>query len=106
MSRSFTCVNFRRIKSKAQEVSTENPLRGASMTNNDKGNRRLDGKKGPRKIQINDQTHTCPFHFTIKWDHLGFFVELQRKSGNHEHEHHAKPFNVSLPMPTRLLTEK
>ena len=58
MSRSFTCVNFRRIKSKAQEVSMENPLRGASMTSNDKGNRRLDGKKGPRKIQNNDQHYS------------------------------------------------
>ena len=105
-SRIFRCINHRNFKSNAQEVTTENPLRGASMTNNEKGNRRFEGKKDPRKIKTYDVSHLCSFHFTVKWDHLGFFVELHQRSGNHEHEHHAKPFHASISLPTRLLTEK
>ena len=65
-SRVFRCINHRNNKSNAQEVTTENPLRGASMTNNDKGNQRFEGKKGLRKIKTHDVTHLCSFYFTVK----------------------------------------
>lgn len=105
--RYFRCSKSRAMKSNAQVVNADNPHRGTSMVNNDKGNRRKGGQKAPRKINVTEKLHTCNFTFTVRWDGFGFYVYLERRSGDPFHEHHSKPFHhESVPMPIRLISDK
>ncbi len=106
--REFRCASsFRDRKSEAMEVTEENPYRSACLINNDKANRRENGKQKPRKIITANTLNKCKFSLTIKWDEYGFYVNLKNRSGNPIHEHHPKEFDPSvIPISTRLLTDE
>ena len=53
-------------------------------------------------------THrSCPFQFSIKWDHLGFFIPLNNKGGCSFHNFHPSSTDISnLAIPTCFLGEQ
>ncbi|KAL7528985.1 hypothetical protein ACHAXR_004319 [Thalassiosira sp. AJA248-18] len=91
------------------DVTIDNPYRQVSLVNNRKNNRHL-GKGGPgapRKIQTKSTDGTCKLRFTIKWDCYGYYVYLERNTGNHTHTGHPRPLNPKeTPIPTRLLSDE
>ena len=102
-SRVFIC-NFNNCrKSKAMDATSENPYKSSSLIDDDKANRRPDGRKKPRRVNVAESQHRCPMRFVIKWDEYGFYMYLDRNAGNSEHIGHPKRDGVS--MPTRLLSE-
>jgi hypothetical protein len=59
----------------------------------DKGGRRQDGKsqsKRTRTTQALTSDKLCPFGFTVKWNHFGFYITLVKKAGCSNHENHLK----------------
>lgn len=105
--RKFVCAGSRQRQRKSMCVTTKTPYRGTTLVNNDKGNRRNDGKKMPRKIKTKDQTQKCPFTFTVSWDSFGFHVVLSRYSGNPCHSFHPKPIaDIPTHIPVRFLTDQ
>jgi hypothetical protein len=97
--------SYRDFKSKAMQLTDDNKYRNTSLIGNDKENRRIEGKSKPRRRNISNREHRCPFRFDVKWDKHGFFVKLERRSGNQCHQFHPK-FDASvIPLSTRLLTE-
>ena len=47
---------------------------------------------------------SCTFGFTVRWDAIGFYVSLEKKSGCPYHRFHAPPDHL-LSIPTRLLAD-
>ena len=105
--RHFRCSCQRNQKFSSTNITSKNSYRNTSLVNNDKGNRRQNGKEKPRRSKTRDQSRTCPFIFSVSWDTFGFFVALSRRSGNPHHQHHPKPDNSIIPsIPTRLLSNQ
>ena len=49
------------------------------------------------------QGQFCGFSALVKWDKFGFFVELEKCSGNEMHQYHPQIMDASvIPFPTRL----
>jgi len=93
-------------KSKAMTVDDENPYRSTSLVHNRRNNR-SNGISKSKRIKTTNQEHTCKLCFTNKWDSHGFYVELQRASGNGMHNDHPRPTDPSvIPFPSRLLTQE
>jgi hypothetical protein len=97
--------SYRDFKSKAMQLTDDNKYRNTTLIGNDKENRRIDGKSKPRRRNISNREHRCPFRFDVKWDKHGFFVNLERRSGNQFHQFHPKFDSSVIPLSTRLLTE-
>lgn len=125
--RQIRCIGAGRQRSSADGTigeSTECSVsiyRNTSLINNDKGNRR--GKKGRslrRKSQdagnaslnaLLSQEHpegncpTCQFGFTVMWNHHGYYVSLQNRSGRPCHNSHAPIKDTdAIPFPSRFLS--
>ena len=43
-----------------------------------------------KRVKTTDQKTPCKLGFTNKWDSHGFYVELQRASGNGMHNDHPR----------------
>jgi hypothetical protein len=57
--------------------------------NMDKGGRHQDGRsqsKRTRTTQALTSEKLCPFGFTVKWNHFGFYITLVNKAGCSNHE--------------------
>ena len=106
-NRRFICGSLGRTTqvSKAQPITATAKYRETSLVNNRKNNRQ-GGLSGPKRHKRNNNKNTCPFGFTVKWDRLGFYVDLIRRSGNPMHCYHPQVFKPStLSFPTRLLSD-
>ena len=67
------------------------PHRETQLVNNDKGGRRKGiGKKGSKRVKTPDQTHVCPFHFTVQYDGHGYYHTLKSQAGDSEHIGHPR----------------
>ena len=106
--RTLKCGHCYRKKrrSKAMTVNDKNPYRSTSLVHNRKNNR-SNGMCKAKRVKTTDQKTPCKMGFTIKWDSHGFYVELQRASGNGMHNDHPRLTDPSvIPFPTRLLTQE
>lgn len=104
-SRAFRCsVSGKLRKSQATKGDS---FRESSLIN-DRGNSRIDGKSGPRRRNVPMRTVRCPFQFVVRWDLVGFYVDLSRKQGNANHSGHIRPTadGMDTGFPARLLSEE
>ena len=103
----FRCSGWRKFLLSQPKCTTTKEYRKTTLINNEKGNRRNEGKTKPRRSKTRVKTCPCPFNFRVSWDSFGFYVYLARKSGDSHHHYHPRAFHTeSLPMPTRLLDTK
>ena len=79
------------------------------MSTIEKNNRNL-GKGGPgapRMTKSRAPGQTCKFGFYIKWDEYGYYINLNRCSGQPMHIGHPRPISQHLiSLPTRLMSEE
>ena len=107
-NRRFICGPIGRMKrkSRAMAITDTAQYRESTLINNRKNNR-ANGLSLPKRVKINHTDNPCPFTFTVKWDGIGFYIDLFRSSGNPMHCYHSKVFKPSaLSFPTRLLTHE
>ena len=107
-NRRFVCATVGRLKrkSRAMAITDTSQYRESTLINNRKNNRE-NGLSLPKRVKINQTITRCPFTFTIKWDGIGFYIDLYRSSGNPMHCYHSKVFKPSaLSFPSRLLTQE
>ena len=108
--RQFTCsqCSRRRISLEKKNSQKDKSLYWqGSLVNDEKSNRRVGGKKLPRRTTTSCfEYQKCPFSFTIKWDDIGYYINLSQKSGISIHKFHPKVYGDCLPLPSRLLSQK
>ena len=102
----FQCgICYRRRKSEKKKRKAGD-FKKSSLINNDKGNRRKNGKSLPRRSNAAAfDKHKCPFGFVIRCDSLGFFISLAKCGGNNLHMYHPKIDGTEIQYPTRLLPQ-
>jgi len=107
-NRRFICGTLGKTfkKSVAMPITKSMQYRETSIIKNRKNNR-PDGQTGPKRRKVVGSTAKCPFSFTVKWDHRGFYVELKQNAGDPYHKFHPQILKpTSMSFPTRLLTEE
>ena len=103
----FQCNCLRESRGKSKdEALAETNYRKSALINNRKENRK-GGESMSKRVNtvLVQKKKTCKFRFTIKCDHVGFYVDLARNSGcgmHNDHPNESRP----LPVPTRLLSEE
>ena len=106
VNRRFRCKRNRPDRS-SKDPGDDANIRGTTLVNNDKSNRRPNGRSMPRKTNSHETSCSCPFAFTVSWDKHGFFVQLAYNSGYPQHEGHRRPLDTaSVSLPTRLLSSE
>ena len=107
-NRRFICGTLGKTfkKSVAMPITKSMQYRETSLIKNRKNNR-PDGQTGPKRRKVVGSTAKCPFSFTVKWDHRGFYVELKQNAGDPCHKFHPQILKpTSMSFPTRLLSEE
>ena len=120
-NRIMKCAECNRsARSTAMDVTSDNPFRETSLIHNRRNNRRA-GMKGPKRFKTSNPCQEgkdnendtctkkkfCRFRCMIKWDEFGFFVQLEKRSGNEMHQYHPRISDASIrPYSTRLLTQE
>ena len=76
-NRRFVCGTIGRLKrkSRAMAITDTAQYRESTLINNQKNNR-ANGLSLPKRVKINETDTRCPFTFTIKWDGIGFYIDL------------------------------
>ena len=102
------CVNRTNTKrhmaltKKRQEL--KHTYRSSDIVNDKRNSRGPSGKSMIRRTTSVVRDHSCPFGFTVRWDHIGFYVSLEKSSGCPLHQYHAPSDNV-FSVRTRLLAD-
>ena len=111
-SRRICCQNGKvysgkKLKNKQSNASTIN-YRNQSFVNDRVINARPNGKNLPRRTSclrpLNHQ-QVCPFSFVVKFDDIGYYIELNKLSPIKAHCNHFPYKDGEMQMPKRLLTE-
>jgi hypothetical protein len=90
-------------------VNDNNQLQNVSLVNNRSNNRKIGrgGPGAPRMSKTTSSKETCKFCFVIKFDTFGYYIHVDRGSGQHMHNGHPKPMTSKLvAMPMRLMTDE
>ena len=102
-TRAFRCTCWRR---RVRSPVITSLLRLTTLVNNE-ANRRKGGRSLTRATKVRNTSRLCPFQFRLSWDHLGFYVNLLKRSGEGHHRFHPKPSDpASMLFPSRLLTQQ
>lgn len=82
-------------------------FQGTLLINNDRGNRQSGGRSLARRtIKINTHNKSL-FRTVIRWDVIGFDVDLSGRKSNPRHVNHPRIFYADyIPMPAHLLNNK
>ena len=103
-NRTFNCGHcYRRWGTKPTVIPAYQEFRNERLVNDRKANR-PNGKSKKRRVTGKYFDKKCPFGFVVKWDHLGYYINLTHKSGCPTHERHPKTTQVSIP--ARLIKEE
>jgi MULE transposase domain len=91
------------LSKKRQEL--KHTFRCSDIINDKKRNSRGPGGKSMiRRTTSVVSNRSCTFGFTVRWDEIGFYVSLEKKSGCPLHTFHS-PANNAYSIPTRLLAD-
>jgi hypothetical protein len=72
----------------------------------DKGGQCQDGRSQSKRTgttQALTSDKLCPFRFTVKWNHFGFYITLVNKAGCSNHGNHLKGGLSKLALPMQLI---
>jgi hypothetical protein len=106
MNKVFMCGTFyQKTRTSAMNVTDNKPYREILLCNDQMNNQQGSLSYAKRIKTLECRGCTCKFRFIVKWDMLlGFYVELQHKTGHAIHSSHPKLLDVTyLPVSTRLL---
>jgi hypothetical protein len=102
------CINRMNTKKHIAQTKKREELkhtyRHSDIINDRRNSRGPGGKSMIRRTTSVVSNKSCTFGFTVRWDDIGFYVSLEKKSGCPFHCYHA-PSNNAYPIPTRLLSD-
>ena len=103
----FRCnasINREHTKEIQDRRSSTKSFRSTSLVNDKvKNSRGSKGRTMTRRTLTAVSDKSCPFHFNVRSDHLGYYISLYRSYANPNHKYHAKMDGNSFSIPLRLL---
>ena len=104
------CINRantkRHIAMNKKREQLKHTFRHSDIIYDKRNSRGVCGKSMIRRTTSVVSNRSCTFSFTVRWDEIGFYVSLEKKSGCPFHQFHAPSSNNSYPIPTRLLSDE